>query len=89
MSLIKSAAVNRRLNIPISPETRNQLEELASRQGVSLAELGRQALESFLIDQLRRARLERLCATATRYADIIEGVAEDWRATEVEDWSGE
>jgi len=86
MSPTKTATVNSRINIPISPETRTRLEEIAADKGVSLAQLGRQALESFLAAERRRLRLQRLCETATRYADIIEGVAEDWRATEVEGW---
>ncbi len=86
MSPTKSVTVNSRINIPISPETRSRLEEIAADQGVSLAQLGRQALESFLATERRRLRLQRLCDTATRHADIIGGVAEDWRATEVEGW---
>ncbi len=89
MSHIKTTAVNNRLNIPISHETRIELEELASIQGVSMAELGRRALMDLLTEQRRKARLEKLCSTALKCRDIIEGVAEDWRATEVEGWSDE
>ena len=89
MSTIKTATVHNRVNIPISPETRSQMEELASRKGVSLAELGRQALESYLVEARRQQRLQRLCETAVKYADIIEGVAEEWQVTEVEGWSDE
>ena len=89
MSPTKTAKVNSRINIPISLETRSRLEEIASDKGVSLAQLGRHALESYLAEERHRLRLQRLCDTATKYADIIEGVAEDWRATEVEGWSDE
>jgi len=88
MSHTKTTAVNNRLNIPISQETRIELEELATIQGVSMAELGRRALMDFLTDQRRQARLEKLCSTALKCRDIIECVAEDWRATEVEGWTG-
>ena len=87
MSPSKTTAVSGRVNIPISPETRLDMEEIASRKGVSLAELGRQALESYLAQEHRRMRLQRLRGTALKYANIIEDVAEDWRATEVEGWS--
>ena len=87
MSPTKTATVTGRVNIPISPETRSEMEEVASRKGVSLAELGRQALESYLAQEHRRMRLQRLRNTAIKYADIIEDAAEDWRVTEVEGWS--
>jgi len=83
MSPTKTSTVSSRINIPVSPETRSRMEEVASGKGISLAELGRQALESYLAEERRRRRLERLCETATRYADIIEGVAEEWRVTEI------
>jgi len=85
MSPVKTT-VNRRINIPISPDTRSQMEEVASSKGVSMAELGRQALETYLAEERHSQRLQRLCETAVKYADIIEGVAEEWRVTEVEDW---
>jgi len=86
MSPAKTASVHSRVNIPISPETRSQMEEIASRKGVSLAELGRRALESYLTEARRQLRLQRLCETAAKHADIIEGVAEEWQVTEVEGW---
>ncbi|MDP8240718.1 MAG: CopG family transcriptional regulator [Candidatus Hatepunaea meridiana] len=86
MSLIKTATVHCRVNIPVSPETRSQMDEIASHRGVSLAELGRQALESYLVEARRQQRLQHLCETATKHADIIEGVAEEWQITEVEGW---
>ena len=86
MSVTRAAAVNSRVNIPISPETRSEMEEVATIKGVSLAELGRLALEAYLIRERRRFRLERLKASAIKYADVIEGVAEEWRETEVEGW---
>ena len=86
MGPVKTATVHSRVNIPVSPETRSQMEEIASRKGVSLAELGRQALESYLVEALRQQRLQRLCETAIKHADIIEGVAEKWQVTEVEGW---
>ena len=86
MSLTKTATILSRVNIPVSTETRSQMEEIASRKGISLAELGRQALESYLVEARRQQRRQRLCETATKHADIIEGVAEEWQATEVEGW---
>ena len=86
MCTTKTATVSGRVNIPVSQETRSDMEEFASRKGISLAELGRQALEAFLAQEHRRMRLERLRDTAIKYADIIGGVAEDWRVTEVEGW---
>ena len=82
----KTATVSGRVNIPVSQETRSDMEKIASRKGVSLAELGRQALEAFLAQEHRRMQLQRLRDTAIKYADIIGGVAEDWCVTEVEGW---
>ncbi len=89
MSQHKNNIASSRLNIPISPEIRTELEEIATSGGYSLAEIGRQALETFLAEHRNRARLARLCTTAVKYADIIESVSEDWRSTEVEGWSDE
>jgi len=89
MTPVKTTTVHSRINIPISPDTRSQMEEIASRRGVSLAELGRRALESYLAAARRQQRLQHLCETATKHADIIEGVAEEWRITEVEGWPDE
>ena len=48
---------NSRINIPISPLTRTEMEEIADNKGVSLAELGRQAIEAFLSEERRKNRL--------------------------------
>jgi len=89
MSQTKPTAVNSRINIPITPDTRSEMEEIASRKGVSLAELGRQALEAFLAEERRSARLRELCETATKHSDIINGVSEEWGAVETDGWSDE
>ena len=86
MSTTKTARVIGRVNIPVSPETRSEMERIAARQGVSLAELGRQALEAFLTQEHRKMRLQRLRDNAIKYADIIKGVGEDWSVTETESW---
>ncbi len=86
MSYIKTTA-NSRINIPITATTRAQLEQVATGKGVSLAELGRQAIEAFLAEERRHQRLQALCSTATKYADIIEEVDREWRHTEVEGWT--
>ncbi len=86
MSPTKTAPVISRVNIPISRETRSEMEILASGKGISLAELGRQALEAFLADEHRRMRLQRLRDSAIKYADIINSVGDDWSATEIEGW---
>ena len=86
MSLTKTTAVIGRVNIPVSLETRSEMEIIASRKGISLAELGRQALEAFLADEHRRLRLERLRDNAIKYADIINSVGDDWSVTETEGW---
>ena len=86
MSPTKTAAVIGRVNIPITRETRSEMERIASDKGISLAELGRQALEAFLTDAQRKMRLNRLRDTAIKYADIINGVGDDWSATETEGW---
>jgi hypothetical protein len=86
MSTTKTATVTGRVNIPVSLETRSDMERIASGKGISLAELGRQALEAFLADEHRRLRLHRLRDTAIKYADIINGVGDDWSATETEGW---
>ena len=86
MSPTKTAAVISRVNIPISRETRSEMEIIASGKGISLAELGRQALEAFLADEHRRMRLQRLRDSAIKYADIINSVGDDWSATETEGW---
>lgn len=84
MSLPKTNQVNSRLNIPISPVTRAELEDMAVCKGYSLAELGRQALEAFLTEHRHQARLARLSHTASKYPDILLTVSDDWRPTEVE-----
>ena len=84
MSLQKTSNVNSRLNIPISPGTRAELEEMAVSEGYSLAELGRQALKAFLTEHRHQVRLARLCHTASKYSDILGTVSENWRVTEVE-----
>ena len=86
MSPTKTAAVIGRVNIPITRETRSEMERIASDKGISLAELGRQALEAFLTDVQRKMRLNRLRDTAIKYADIINSVGDDWSATETEGW---
>ena len=86
MSPTKTIAVIGRVNIPISRETRSEMERIASGKGISLAELGRQALEAFLADEHRRMRLQRLRDNAIKYADIINSVGDDWSTTETEDW---
>lgn len=89
MSVTKTATVTGRVNIPVSPETRSEMEKIASNKGVSLAELGRQAIETFLTQEHRQQRLRQLRDNAIKYADIIDGVADDWQATEVEGWPDE
>ncbi len=86
MSPTKTAAVIGRVNIPITRETRSEMERIASDKGISLAELGRQALEAFLTDAQRKMRLNRLRDTAIKYADIINSVGDDWSVTETEGW---
>lgn len=86
MSPTKTAAVIGRVNIPITRETRSEMERIASSKGISLAELGRQALEAFLADEHRRMRLHRLRDTAIKYADIINSIGDDWSATETDGW---
>ena len=82
----KAAAVIGRVNIPITLETRSEMEKIASGRGISLAELGRQALETFLANERRRLRLQKLRENAVKYADIINSVGDDWSVTETEGW---
>ena len=89
MSLTKTATVTSRINIPVSRETRSEMEKAALRRGVSLAELGRQAIEAFLTQEHRRLRLQRLRDNAIKYADIINSVGDDWSATETEGWQND
>jgi len=84
MSIQKISNVNSRLNIPISPGTRAELEDMAVSKGYSLAELGRQALEAFLTEHRHQTRLARLSHTASKYPDILVTVSDDWHPTEVE-----
>ncbi len=84
MSPNKKAAVSGRVNIPISLKTRSEMEAIAARRGVSLAELSRQALEAFLADEHRRMRLQQLRENAIKYANIINCVGDDWSVTETE-----
>lgn len=86
ISPMKISTVTSRLNIPISSLTRSELEVIASQKGLSLAELGRQAIEAFLIEERRQRRLEKLCATATRHADLINSVGAEWSSTETDGW---
>ena len=86
MSPTKTATVSGRVNIPVSRETRSAMEKIASRKGITLSELGRQALDAFLKQEHRRLRLQQLRDNAVKCADIIEDVADDWRVTEVEGW---
>lgn len=89
MSPTKTAPVIGRVNIPISMETRSEMESIASSKGISLAELGRQALEVFLAEERRKIRSQQLRDTAIKYADIINNVGDDWSATETEGWQDE
>ena len=89
MSQTKTAPVISRVNIPISNETRTEMERIATRKGISLAELGRQALEVFLAGEYRKLRLQQLRDNAIKYADIINSVGDDWCATETEGWQDE
>ncbi|MDP8205288.1 MAG: hypothetical protein P9L92_01390 [Candidatus Electryonea clarkiae] len=89
MSNANSSAVSSRLNIPVNSETRSYLEEVASRRGVKLAEIGREALEMFIRKQKRQERLERLCETAEKYRAIIEDVGDEWRVTELDGLTNE
>jgi len=89
MSNTRTPAIASRINIPISLEIKDEMETLASADGISLAELGRRAIERFLADARRCQRLEHLRNSAIKHADILESVAEEWRNTELDGWSDE
>jgi len=89
MSTLKSSLAASRINIPISSETKDEMESLAVANGVSLAELCRRAIEGFLAEARRRRRLEQLRNSAVRNSAILDGVAEEWRSTELDGWSDE
>jgi len=83
----RSEGVPSRLNIPISDSTLVALRQIARQRRVTMAELGRGIIESYLTEMGRRERLAQLRQTVLKHAGILDKTAEEWRSTEADDWS--
>lgn len=77
-------SVNKRINIPVTQDTRSQMELIAEQRGVSLAEIGREALEAFVRNEKCRLRTITLKENAIKFADIINSVGKEWSVTETD-----
>lgn len=86
MSRARTAVVSSRINIPISPGVRTLMEQTATEENITMAELGRRAIERYLAEEQRRRRMEQLCRTARKFSSLIEETAREWRVTELDDW---
>lgn len=67
-----SASLSKRINIPISKELRQKLEALAKEYGISLAELGREAIVVYCDKDLARTK-RRIRPVAIKQSHLEEG----------------
>ena len=89
MTQTKNTNVASRINIPVSQETRELLEQIAVREGITLAELGRRAMNGLIAENRRQQRIEELCETVREYSALLDKTAEEWRGTELDGWTND
>ncbi|MDP8208376.1 MAG: hypothetical protein P9L92_17045 [Candidatus Electryonea clarkiae] len=75
---------NARINVPVPGELRHQMERLAKRKSISLAELSRDAIIRYVEEENYQAKMNELCKTAEEYSDILDEIAEEWKHTETD-----
>ncbi|MFQ5708948.1 MAG: hypothetical protein ACE5HO_15935 [bacterium] len=70
----------------IPNDLRREIETWASQKGITLAEFGREAFESYLHAKRREERHAQLAETCQMLAELNDQVAEKWGITDAENW---
>ncbi len=65
---------------------REEIEVWVNKMGITMAEFGRDAFESYLSDKRREERNEQLAETCKIFEDGNELLLKDWAVVENENW---
>jgi metal-responsive CopG/Arc/MetJ family transcriptional regulator len=80
------AKSNQRFVMYIPNNLREEIENWTNKMGITLAEFGRDAFESYLSDRRREERDEELAETCRVFEDFNAQIVKDWSVTENENW---
>lgn len=78
---------NQRFVMYIPWELRTEVEDWVNRRGVSLAEFGREALETYLRSKQKEERNQQLVETCKLFETRSRMIFREWARTETESWS--
>lgn len=81
-----NSKIRQRFVMYIANDLRQEIESWVNQQGITLAEFGREAFESYLKEKRREERHAQLAETCQLLADHNNHVSESWRITEAENW---
>ncbi|HEX9654379.1 MAG TPA: hypothetical protein VGA99_11760 [bacterium] len=65
---------------------REEIEVWVDKMGITMAEFGRDAFESYLSDKRREERKEQLAETCRLFEDGNEQILKEWAVVEDETW---
>lgn len=65
---------------------REEIEVWVDKMGITMAEFGRDAFESYLSDKRREERNEELAETCKIFEDLNEELLNEWEEVETENW---
>ncbi len=65
---------------------REEIEVWVNKKGITMAEFGRDAFESYLNDRRREERTQQLAETCRLFEDSNEQILKEWTVVENETW---
>ena len=86
MSRRPYAKASQRFVMYIPNALREEIEDWVGKMGMTLAEFGREAFESYLNSKRREERNAQLVETCRLFENKSKRILKEWASTEIENW---